>query len=88
VDGDDDATWRVEGYGEGELIQLKYADPVKVSEVGIIPGHGKVDFTDGTDRFYQPYVVRQASIEFSDGTMREKRFNMRPRQAMASFRHS
>lgn len=44
--------------------------------VGIIPGHDKIDTSDpdvgDTDRFYQLYVVRQARIEFSDGTAVEE----------------
>jgi hypothetical protein len=75
IDGVDDTAWRVPKDGEGEWIQLDYAVPVEVSAVGITPGHDKVDPADGTDRFYQLYVVRRASIEFSDGTVEEKRFD-------------
>jgi hypothetical protein len=75
IDGVDDTAWRVPKDGEGESIVLEYAAPVKVSEIGVISGHDKVDPLSGTDRFYQLYVVRRASIEFSDGTVKEKRFD-------------
>ena len=75
IDGVDDTAWRVSGNGSGEWIRLDYPREVKVSEVGIIPGHDKVDPVSGVDRFTQLYVVRRASIEFSDGTIKEKRFD-------------
>jgi hypothetical protein len=75
IDGVDDTAWRVPKDGKGDWIELEYAAPVKVSEVGVIPGHDKVDLESGADRFYQLYVVRRASIEFSDGTVKEKRFD-------------
>ena len=68
IDGQDDTAWRVPGDGKQQWIQLDYTSPVEVSMVGIIVGHDKIDPGSGTDRFYQLYTVRQASIEFSDGT--------------------
>ena len=74
IDGDPETAWRVEGDGEDAYIQLDYTRPVKVSAVDIIPGHAKVDPTNGVNRFYQLHVVRRASIVFSDGTVKEAEF--------------
>lgn len=74
IDGIEDTAWRVSGDGKGQWIQLNYLKPVTVRAVGIIPGHDKIDSADGTDRFYQLYVVRRARIEFSDGTAVEADF--------------
>jgi hypothetical protein len=75
IDGVPDTAWRVPGNGSGEWIKLDYGREVTVSKVGIIPGHDKVDPESGVDRFFQLYVVRRASIEFSDGTVKEKLFD-------------
>jgi hypothetical protein len=74
IDGQDDTAWRIPGDGKQQWIQLDYTSPVEVSMVGIIVGHDKIDPGSGTDRFYQLYTVRQASIEFSDGTAENAEF--------------
>lgn len=74
MDGIDDTAWRTPGDGEGQWIQLNYQQPVRVSAVGVIPGHDKIDAADGTDRFYQLYVVRRATIKLSDGTVMEANY--------------
>jgi hypothetical protein len=68
VDGKPYTAWQVAGDGKNQWILLEYEEPMKVSRVGIIPGYDKVDPEDDTDRFYQMYVVREARIEFSDGS--------------------
>jgi hypothetical protein len=58
--------WQVAGTGTGQWIELKYDKPIRADRVGIIPGYAKIDSCDGTDRFYQRYVVQRAEIQFSD----------------------
>jgi hypothetical protein len=77
IDGVDNTAWRVPKTGKVEWIQVDYTKPVKVSAVGIIPGHDKIDTSlrqssVTVDRFFQLYVVRQAKIEFSNGTAVEE----------------
>jgi CHAT domain-containing protein len=79
VDGRGDTTWQVAGTGVGEWIELKYDEPIKVGRVGIIPGYDKTDPCDGTDRFYQMYVVRKARFQFSDGSRIEEDFERKPK---------
>jgi hypothetical protein len=69
IDGAANTAWRVEGDGEGQWIQLDYIRPIKVSAIGIIPGHDKIDPVSYEDRFQQLHVVRRVSIVFSDGTV-------------------
>jgi hypothetical protein len=75
IDGQDDTAWRIPGEGEGEWIALRYPRPVKVSAIGIIPGHDKIDSECGIDRFFSLHVVHEVFIEFSDGTAVPKRFD-------------
>jgi hypothetical protein len=75
MDDQDDTAWRVPGDGRGSWIMLNYTRPVKVNTIGIIPGHDKIDKVCGIDRFFSLHVVRQVSIEFSDGTVEPKQFD-------------
>jgi hypothetical protein len=62
IDGVDNTAWRVPNTGKVEWIQVDYKKPVKVSAVGIIPGHDKIDTSrpsaGNLDHFFQLYVVR------------------------------
>jgi len=68
IDGQNDTTWRVDGDGVGDWLELDFDAEVSVSKVGIIPGYDKIDAADGTDRFAQNRVVKKARLEFSDGS--------------------
>ncbi len=78
VDEDPETAWQVDGTGVDQWIELKYEEPIKVDSTGIIPGYDKKDPCDGTDRFYQYYVVKKARIQFSDGSEVEKDFEKKP----------
>lgn len=78
VDADPETAWQVGGTGVDQWLELTYGEPVKVSRVGIIPGYAKEDRCDGTDRFYQYYVVRGAVIRFSDGSEVKAEFEKKP----------
>jgi serine/threonine-protein kinase len=67
VDGRPDTTWRVDGDGANQWIQLEFASEAGVTAIGIIPGYDKIDPTDGTDRFFQNRIVKLARFEFSGG---------------------
>jgi hypothetical protein len=68
ADGRADTAWRVAGNGQGQFVQLDFADPVRIHELQVIPGYAKIDPFDGSDRFLQNRRVLGARIEFSDGT--------------------
>jgi hypothetical protein len=53
VDGDPSTAWRVPGSGQGVVLTLRFAEPVIVTRIGLIPGYAKVDPADGTNRFFQ-----------------------------------
>jgi serine/threonine protein kinase, bacterial len=74
IDQKNETTWRVDGNGVDQWLQLDFADEVVVWKVGIIPGYYKIDQYDGTDRFLQNRVVKQVRLEFSDGTTQEASF--------------
>lgn len=78
VDDNPKTAWQVGGTGVDQWIELTYEEPIKVNRVGIIPGYAKKDRCDGTDRFYQYYVVREARIQFSDGSEVEVDFEKKP----------
>ena len=79
VDDRPDTTWQVAGTGMGQWVKLQYEEPIKVSRVGLVPGYAKTDPCDETDRFYQMYVVREARIEFSNGSSVEATFEREPK---------
>jgi serine/threonine-protein kinase len=68
VDRRADTTWRVDGDGAGQWLQLDFEFEVSISSLGLIPGYDKIDPSDGTDRFVQNRVVRVVRFEFSDGS--------------------
>jgi CHAT domain-containing protein len=78
VDGDPETGWHVGGTGVDEWVELTYEEPIKVNRVGIIPGYAKVDRCDDTDRFYQYYVIREAKIQFTDGSEVTAEFEKEP----------
>jgi hypothetical protein len=53
IDGDPSTAWRVPGSGEGVVLTVRFAKPVIVTRIGLIPGYAKVDPADGSDRFFQ-----------------------------------
>lgn len=75
VDGDPTTAWRVRGNGLNQWIELRFNDPVVISEIGVIPGYAKTDPFDGTNRFTQNYVIRDARFEFSDGSVQDVSFD-------------
>jgi hypothetical protein len=84
VDGDPETGWQVGGTGVNQWIELTYQEPIKVDRVGIIPGYAKVDHCDGTDRFYQYYVIREAKIQFTDGSEVKAKFDKKPEMQFVS----
>ena len=84
VDDDPETAWQVGGTGVNQWIELTYEEPIKVDRIGIIPGYAKTDRCDGTDRFYQYYVVREARIQFSDGSDVEVDFEKKPEMQFES----
>lgn len=62
VDGDPETTWRCDGDAVGATLTLTFDEPVRVTEVSVIPGFAKVDPHDGADRFRQNRRVSQARI--------------------------
>ncbi len=78
VDKKPETAWQVAGNGKGEWILMEYERPIKITRIGFIPGYTKVDPVDGTDGFYQNYVVRKVRIEFSDGFSETAKFDRAP----------
>ena len=77
VDGDPSTAWRVPGAGQGVVLTLRFAEPVIVTRIGLIPGYAKVDPTDGTNRFFQNrrvHRVRYGAV----GVSREASFLDQP----------
>lgn len=70
-----ETTWQVDGDGTGDYIQLNYTEEVTVDRIGVIPGYDKVDPVSGVERFGQRHRVKEAEIEFSDGSTRLATFD-------------
>jgi hypothetical protein len=71
-DGDPVTAWRTPGNGRGERIQLAFAEPVRITRVGLIPGYAKVDPCNGMDRFHQNRIVERVRYVFSGGSSVEQ----------------
>ncbi|MFL5734515.1 MAG: NADase-type glycan-binding domain-containing protein [Chloroflexia bacterium] len=84
IDGEQTTTWRVPGSGVNEVLTLEFARPVRVTDVGLIPGYAKIDHFDNTDRFKQNRRVQRVRLEFSDGTNTELSYADRPELQMSS----
>jgi serine/threonine protein kinase/SH3-like domain-containing protein len=74
VDGQPETTWRVPGDGVGQWLMLAFEQPVRVSDVRLLPGYAKIDPYDGTNRFTQNRRVQRVRLEFSDGSSAEASF--------------
>ncbi len=68
LDGSPSTTWRTPGNGIGEVLVVDLGRTTKVTSVGLLPGYGKIDPTDGTDRFAENRRVRSVRWSFDDGT--------------------
>lgn len=78
IDGDPETAWRVPGDGTGSRLRFSFPDPVRLTEISLIPGYARVDPFDGTDRFPQNRRVRSASYELGDDTTWEATFSDSP----------
>jgi hypothetical protein len=67
LDGNPATAWRCDRSGEGESLVFRFARPVHLTSVGLIPGIVKVDPADGTDRFVQNDKIAEVRWTFDDG---------------------
>jgi hypothetical protein len=68
VDGRADSAWRCDGDGAGRSVQVTFDRPVRLTQVGLVPGYAKTDTTDGTDRYAQNRRIAEVRYRFDDGT--------------------
>lgn len=85
IDGRADTAWRVAGNGAGQSITLVFDQPVRLSEVALIPGYAKIDAADGTDRFMQNRRVKRAALEFTNRQSVEGSFIDKPELQAVHF---
>ena len=69
IDGDPSTVWRCDGDGVNHWIELRFAQAIEVTEIGIVVGFDKIDPVDGSDRFPQSRRVSTIRVELDDGTM-------------------
>lgn len=67
VDGDPTTAWRCNGDGVGQALTLAFAQPVRISSVGVVPGLAKTDPADGTDRYAQNRRISAVRLDFGAG---------------------
>lgn len=68
IDGDLSTAWGVEGRGIGQTIAFVFNGPVRLTAVGMVPGHAKVDGASGVNHFVQNRRVTKARYLFTDGS--------------------
>lgn len=71
-DGDPATAWRVRGDGSGQALTLRLAGPVRLTEVGLIPGYAKIDPCSQDDRFTQMRRVTKVRWVFDGGVSVEQ----------------
>jgi hypothetical protein len=69
-----ETAWRVPGDGVNQSLMLEFATPVRVREIGLVPGYAKIDPFDQIDRFAQNRRIVRVRFEFSAGESVEARF--------------
>lgn len=67
-DGKKETAWRCSGDAAGKTLVIKFAGPVQLTSVGLIPGYDKIDPTDAADRFVQSRKILRVKWTFDDGT--------------------
>jgi hypothetical protein len=79
VDADPDSAWRCPGDGVGETLVIDLGEPVRVAEVGLVPGYAKTDPTDGTDRYAENRRLTAVRWRFDDDTTVEQQLDPDPK---------
>lgn len=77
-DGDLTTAWRCNGPGVGQVLTLTLAEPVRVGEVGLVPGYAKTDPRSGVDRYAENNRVTRVRWTFSDGSSVVQRLDGSP----------
>ena len=67
VDGEVESAWRCPGDGVGETLVVDLGGPVRVAELGLVPGYAKTDAADGTDRYAENRRITAVRWRFDDG---------------------
>lgn len=80
ADADPGTAWRkpTDGWGDADYLLITFDEPVRLTEVGLIPGYAKKDPATGTDRFTQNYRLAQVRWKFSDGSEWTQSFEDKP----------
>lgn len=72
VDDDVESAWRCAGDGVGETLVIDLGEPVRVAEVGLVPGYAKTDPSDDTDRYAENRRLTAVRWRFDDDTTVEQ----------------
>jgi hypothetical protein len=80
IDGNPSTAWRVTGNGQGVVITLRFAQPVRITSLGFVNGYVKVDPNDGADRFPQNRRVARLRAGSADDTQEIRLADVRDMQ--------
>jgi hypothetical protein len=78
ADGDVESAWRCPGDGVGETLVIDLGGPIRVAELGLLPGYAKTDATDGTDRYAENRRLTAVRWRFDDGTTIDQQLDPDP----------
>lgn len=67
LDGVGGTAWRCAGSAVGQRLVFDFGRPVVLTAVGLVPGYGKTDPVDGTDRFGENRTVTAVTWSFDGG---------------------
>jgi hypothetical protein len=78
VDGETDSAWRCPGDGVGETFVVDLGGPVRVAELGLVPGYAKTDAADGTDRYAENRRITAVRWRLDDGSTIDQQLDPNP----------
>jgi hypothetical protein len=66
LDRDPETAWRFPGAGMGRQVTMQFADPVLLSEIGVIPGYAVAEA--GVDQFSLNRRISRLRLEYTNGS--------------------
>jgi len=78
VDRRPDTAWRCDGDGVGQRLHIDLGEVRTIRVISMLPGYGKIDLTDETNRYAQNRRIYRIRITFDDGTSKDHAFDTNP----------
>lgn len=78
ADDDPSTAWRCDQDPVGAQVTFGFAEPVRIAEIGLIPGYAKTDPVSGDDRYAENNRITKVRWRFGSGPAIIQRFDPDP----------